>query len=357
MNEHASKLSATRPLPELDSTRSAQLPDFGAWRALVGVSVVALLTGMLVALGAPAWPGLRQLVLLLAWSLALGLFCALCLRSLRAWLQRMSSRGAWLGAWLAVLLAAIAFSYLVGVVGSVLGVGPGHEQLATFMFKSVLAVAVVAVALFRYLHIRAQWASESLAEAEARVQALQARIRPHFLFNALNTIASLIPEQPEAAERATEDLADLFRAGMRRADQPLPLGEELELARKYLDMEQRRLGERLQLEWQVESLPVTAQVLPMTVQPLLENAVIHGIQGRPEGGRLKVFGRLEGDSVVITVSNPLATGSPRPGHGMALANIRARLQLTYADRASLVTGEDGDRYYAVLSIPHAPADR
>jgi two-component system sensor histidine kinase AlgZ len=351
--------SAGQAMPdtELEVTRAGTLPEFCSWQAFVGVACVALLTGLLLILGSTGVPGARSSVLVLGWSLLLGLFCALCVCVLRNLLQALSTRDAWAAAWLVVFISAFALSYLGGVVGTVLGLGPGKEQLALFMLKSVLAVSAVSVALFRYLYIRQQWAAESLAEAEARVQALQARIQPHFLFNALNTIASLIPEQPDTAERATEDLADLFRAGMRRSDQALPLAEELELARKYLDMEQRRLGSRLQLDWQVGALPPQAQVLPLTLQPLLENAVGHGIQGRAEGGLLRVFGRVEGAAIVFTISNPLAEGNIHPGNGMALANIRTRLQLTYGDAASLVTNKDDKCFYAVLSIPHAPADR
>jgi two-component system sensor histidine kinase AlgZ len=229
--------------------------------------------------------------------------------------------------------------------------------MAEFMLRSVLAVALVSVAMLRYLYIRAQWAVDTVAESEARVQALQARIRPHFLFNALNTIASLIPTQPELAERATEDLAELFRAGMRRSDHPLPLHEELALARRYLDMEQHRLGERLAVDWDVAGLPEDAAILPLTLQPLLENAVAHGIQGRTAGGKLRVFGRMEGEAIVITVTNPLAEFATAPGSGMALDNIRARLQLHYGGRASLSTGQGDGHWYTVLSIPHAPADR
>ncbi len=244
---------------------------------------------------------------------------------------------------------------MIGVVATVLGFGPGREGLAAFMLQSVLAVSVVSVALFRYLFIRAQWEAEIEAEAEARVQALQARIRPHFLFNSLNTIASLIHDEPDAAERATVDLADLFRGSMRRADQLISLEEELSLGRKYLDMERRRLGERLTVDWNVAELPADASVLPMILQPLLENAVNHGVQARANGGQIRVFGRVEGENIVITISNPVPEQDVRPGHGMALPNIRGRLELALGSQASLITNQDQDRFYAVLTLPHVEA--
>jgi len=221
------------------------------------------------------------------------------------------------------------------------------------VWKNAFAVALVAVVFFRYLEIRARWRSELIAQAEARVQALQARIRPHFLFNSLNTIASLIPEDPGNAEAATLDLADIFRGSMRRADQLISLSDELQLARQYLDMEQRRLGERLTVDWRVEELPPAAAILPLTLQPLLENAVSHGIQPREQGGKMALYGRAEGDQVVITISNPLEPeGSDTRGHGMAIRNIRERLSLAFGARASLLTSQDNERFYAVLSLPY-----
>jgi two-component system sensor histidine kinase AlgZ len=193
-----------------------------------------------------------------------------------------------------------------------------------------------------------------MAQAEARVQALQARIRPHFLFNSLNTIASLVPVDPQNAESAIEDLADIFRGSMRRADQPISLAEELKLACQYLEMEKRRLGKRMEINWRVEELPAHAAVLPLMLQPLLENAVAHGIQSRREGGSIAVYGRAEGDQVVVTIANPVAAegSSVTGGHGMAIDNIRERLLFAYGSRASLMTYEDAEKFYAVLSLPH-----
>jgi two-component system sensor histidine kinase AlgZ len=216
-----------------------------------------------------------------------------------------------------------------------------------------LAVALVSVALLRYLFMRAQWRTQMLAESEARVQALQARIRPHFLFNSLNTIASLIPGDPAGAEHAIEDLADIFRGSMRRADDLISLSEELELAWKYLQMEQRRLGDRLRIDWQVSELPEGASVLPLTLQPLLENAVAHGIQPCVEGGELRIYGRGEKDNIVITIANPVGPNEHiSEGHGMALENIRERLDLAFGSSSSLITHQNEEQFFAVLSFPY-----
>lgn len=335
------------------TARVAMPPSFCRPRALLEVVTVSLLATGLIVIGRSGDGTGGVHAIMFAYGAALGVFCALGVCVARAVIGRLSTRNAWISAWLVTLLAATAFSYLCGVVGTVLGFGPGHDRLGAFLLQSVLAAAIVAAGVFRYHFVRGQWEAELTAEAEARVQALQARIRPHFLFNSLNTIASLIPDEPEAAERATEDLADLFRAGMRRADRLIPLADELLLARKYLDMEQRRLGERLEVSWSVEQLPDDAYVLPMVLQPLLENAVAHGVQPRPDGGAVRLYGRREGRSLVFTISNPLAPPTDRPGSGMALENVRSRLALTYGGAARLVTDRDESKFYAVLTLPHA----
>jgi two-component system sensor histidine kinase AlgZ len=284
---------------------------------------------------------------------ALALIIALGLCVTRAWFARLSARTAWLSSWLVTIILAVALSYVAGIVGTVHGFGPGREDFALFQLQSVLSVALVSAALLRYLFMRAQWRTQMLAQSEARVQALQARIRPHFLFNSLNTIASLIPDDPKGAECATEDLADIFRGSMRKADSLISLSEELELAGKYLQMEQRRLGERLKVDWQVSELPEGASILPLTLQPLLENAVAHGIQPCVEGGKLRLYGREEKDNVVITISNPVGPNKHiSEGHGMALENIRERLDLAFGSGSSLITHQNDEQFFAVLSFPY-----
>jgi two-component system sensor histidine kinase AlgZ len=328
-------------------------PSFCRWRLLLVVVLVTQISVLLMAVGSLGELNLVHLGVVSLYAQALALVTALGVCISRAWLGRLSARGAWLGSWLVAVFVALAFSYSAGIVGSVLGAGPGRQYFAMFVLQSVLAVALVSVALLRYLFIRAQWRAQVLAQSEARVQALQARIRPHFLFNSLNTIASLIPEDPANAERATEDLADLFRGSMRRADSLISLSEELSLVRKYLDMEQRRLGDRLRVDWQVSELPQSASVLPLTLQPLVENAVAHGIQPRTDGGEVRVYGRSEKENVVITICNPLAPkNNSNRGNGMALVNIRERLELAFGPAASLITHQDDEQFFAVLSLPY-----
>ena len=328
-------------------------PSFCAWRQLAAVVVITEVAVAMVGLGQPGLPGWGWFGMASLYAQWMALFCAsgLCVTS--GWTGRLTSRGAWIGSWLIVVMLAAVFSAAAWLAANV---GPTEriaEPAAGFVLRSVFAVGLVAVVHFRYLVIRARWRATVMAQAEARVQALQARIRPHFLFNSLNTIASLVHDQPDNAEAATLDLADIFRGSMRRADQLIPLADELQLARQYLDMEQRRLGERLQIDWRVDELPPGAAVLPLILQPLLENAVGHGVQARPEGGKISVYGRAEGNQVVITIGNPVAPpGATQRGHGMALRNIRERLSLAFGSRADLLTNRDRERFYAVLSVPY-----
>ena len=333
--------------------RSVYPPLFCRWQMLLTVVLVTQITVLLIGIGTLGEFSLVWLGVVTMYAQALALFTAFTLCISRIWLGRLTARNAWFGSWVVAIVVALVFSYSVGIVGTVLGVGPGRADFGLFLLESVLAVALVSTALFRYLFIRAQWRAQLMAQSEARVQALQARIRPHFLFNSLNTIASLIPEDPVNAERATEDLADIFRGSMRRADNLICLSEELDLARKYLQMEQRRLGDRLRVDWQVSELPKGASVLPLTLQPLLENAVAHGIQPRVEGGELRIYGRSEKDNIVITICNPLGPDKHiSEGHGMALENIRERLELAFGSSASLITHQNDDQFFAVLSLPY-----
>lgn len=327
-------------------------PSFCTWRHLLAVVLITEMSVLLIGLGRERlfdWEWLLTVTIYAQW---LALFCASGVCFLSKWTHRLGPNGAWVGNALAVLMLAAIFSQAAWQLSYEFGL-PGRDTAASFLFSTLLAVGMVTVVYFRYLLIRTRWKAQLIAESEARVQALQARIRPHFLFNSLNTIASLIHEDPDNAEAATEDLADIFRGSMRRADKLISLEEELLLARQYLDMEKRRLGDRLKVEWRAQELPSRAAVMPLMLQPLLENAVGHGIQPRPQGGEIVVYGRAEGDNIVITIGNPMApAGANKPGQGMALENIRERLRLAFGGRASLVTSQDSDRFYAVLSFPH-----
>jgi two-component system sensor histidine kinase AlgZ len=327
-------------------------PSFCTWRHLLTVALITEISVLLIGIGRGQLFEWGWLVVTSIYAQWMALFCASGVCLLSSWTHRLGPNGAWVGNAVVVLLLAAVFAQAAWYVSGDFDVqGPGNS--GAFVLSTMLAVGLVTTAFFRYLLIRTRWRAQLIAESEARVQALQARIRPHFLFNSLNTIASLIPEDPENAEAATEDLADIFRGSMRRTDRLISLEEELQLARQYLDMERRRLGDRLKVVWRAEELPPRAAVLPLMLQPLLENAVSHGVQTRAAGGEIAVYGRAEGDNIVITIGNPIApAGYDKPGHGLALNNIRERLRLAFGGRAGLITNQDSERFYAVLSFPY-----
>jgi two-component system sensor histidine kinase AlgZ len=207
--------------------------------------------------------------------------------------------------------------------------------------------------LLRYFYVSQQWQRNVRREAEARLNALQARIRPHFLFNSMNTIAALTRSNPVAAEQAVEDLADLFRASLRDGRQLIPLQEELEIARVYERMEQHRLGSRLRVDWQLGQLPAAAEIPGLTIQPLLENAIYHGIEPSPGPGVVIITGESDGRHIRIAVTNPLppAGNGSRAGHGLALDNIRERLELAFGADGDLAVEAASDRYTVTIRFP------
>lgn len=227
----------------------------------------------------------------------------------------------------------------------------GERALPVGMLRAMFWAAVATLLLLEYFSARARLQSPALAEA--RLMALTARIRPHFLFNALNAVLSLIRAEPRRAEAALEELADLFRALMQDNRDLVPLSQEIALARKYVDLERLRLGERLQVNWDIESCPPDALVPPLMLQPLLENGVYHGIEPAEQPGEIVVHFSRRGDRLLIELSNPaVASGNDHSGNRMALANIRERLLLYFDLEASLETRERDGRYFVRMTMPY-----
>jgi two-component system sensor histidine kinase AlgZ len=223
-----------------------------------------------------------------------------------------------------------------------------------FLLRSLTISTVVAAIVLRYLYVQFQWRQKHKAEATARIQALQARIRPHFLFNSMNTIAALTRSDPVAAESAIEDLSDLFRASLNNSNGQTMLGDELKLARRYLNIESLRLGERLAVNWDMGDVSMQHAVPPLILQPLLENAIYHGIEPLPAGGTITVTGRENAQGLTITISNPVATGgraSQHKGNQIAQENIRQRLQIAYGSEAGLENRQHEGTHSVVLTIP------
>ena len=194
------------------------------------------------------------------------------------------------------------------------------------------------------------------AVAEARIQALQARIRPHFLYNSINAVLSLIRSEPRRAERALEDLADLFRVLMADNRTLAPIGNEVELTRQYLALESLRLGERLRVTWRTDTMPPDALVPPLVLQPLVENAVYHGIEPSESGGESEIDVGLSNGQLVMSLRNPFPGGGRHSGgNRMAIVNIRERLQLHYDAEATMRSEVKDGMYKVTLRMPYLTA--
>ena len=226
---------------------------------------------------------------------------------------------------------------------------PG-DQFGRLEHYCALALTSTALILY-YFHLRSRALSPALMEA--RLQALQARIRPHFLFNSINAVLSLIRQEPKRAEEALEDMADLFRVLMADNRDLSPLAREVELTRQYLNLEQLRLGARLQIDWHIENMPGEALIPPLVLQPLVENAVYHGIEPNSEPGVVSVNAYKVRDEVHLVLRNPYRKdGTHHVGNKMALANIRERLSLHFDAEASLRTTLTEDAYQVHIVIPY-----
>lgn len=210
---------------------------------------------------------------------------------------------------------------------------------------------VVAAMLLGYFRLRAQ--ALSPAVFQARVQALQARIRPHFLFNCINSVLGVVRGDPKRAETALEDMADLFRMAMTDTGELAPLRKEVELSRQYLALEQLRLGSRLAISWHLDEMPQDALIPPLLLQPLLENAVYHGIEPLAEGGAIDIRLYRSGKEMHLDVRNPQRQQQvPHPGHQIALANIRERLALQFDVEASYTVEAGADYYRVHIVMPY-----
>lgn len=235
--------------------------------------------------------------------------------------------------------------------------GLGHlfadAHLAMTWREAVNVIAISAL-LLGYFNLRGRALSPALTEA--RLQALQARIRPHFLFNSLNAVLSLVRSEPRRAERALENLADLFRVVMADNRQLSPLRREVEISRQYLELEGLRLGERLRVVWHIDKAPGNALVPPLLLQPLLENAVYHGIEPATQPGEISVNIYRSDGQLHLLIRNPYQHGGQRhSGNKMAMDNIKSRLMLHFDVEASLHTQIHDDYYQVHITLPYRAA--
>ncbi len=255
------------------------------------------------------------------------------------------------------ILMTLLVSFMSLALGSMMNFGPTARDVG-FTFTRNLAIAVILVGLaLRYFYLHYESDMRLQVQAQARLQALQARIRPHFLFNSMNTIASLTHDQPDLAEQAIENLSDLFRASL-AAESSISLHQELELTRSYIELEALRLGERLEVDWRLPAHEPALSLPALTLQPLVENAIYHGIEPLPDGGVIEVAIDNGDSGIMISISNPIGSGEHsqrRKGNQMAVDNIKERLSLAFGGAASMELSETETRYTVTLTIPTAEA--
>ena len=352
-------LSADTPTPSWSSVRP-WLPDFCRLPALFGVMVaveVAVLTAVLIRLPTvpQAWTSLFTASLFAQWlaSLSVGVLCRA-----RPWIDTQPLLRSVIIALAVPLLVALGGASFVVMIDLALGAGwtVPREDAAAFVAACGAVALLLGAALLRYFYVSEQWRTQVAAHAQAEVRALQARIKPHFLFNSMNSIASLVRHDPRTAERAIEDLADLFRAALGAGHGESTLDEELHLAQRYLAIEQLRLGDRLRTQWDLaEDLPRDLAMPRLILQPLVENAVIHGIARLDGGGTIHIAAQRDGPVLRIDIRNPYPPQieSTHAGNRHAQGSIAQRLKHRFGPLAHMTT-DARDGYYGVtLWLPLA----
>ncbi len=338
-----------------DSTQ-AYLPDFCAAGSLFIIVLVAELVA--IALTLASYGPEQQFLIELSKSSFLILWFALLGTSLmcqlRSYLESKGQTGAFVIAFIILeimcLVVAEGAWQLTRIYGESLIIDDTHS---TFILRTFAISSIIIALAMRYLYISSEWRRSIVLEAQARISALQALIRPHFLFNSMNTIASLTRTDPARAEEAVEDLSDLLRANLGGSANRSSLKQELETAAIYQRIEKLRLGDRLAVRWDIGDLPMRANIPSLTIQPLLENAIYHGIELLPDGGEVKVTGSKDDTHLTIAISNPVAVGEKRStgGNKMAMSNIRQRFELAYGSKASVDVKDESDEFTVTLRFP------
>ncbi len=332
------------------------LPDFCDVRTVFMVVLLIEVLALVLTMVIPAatddfWNYLAFISMFMQW---IGLINTALLCRGKNWLNRLELKFALVYSYVMMMLVSFGVSVGLLILKDTLALDDITAPLVDhFLLRVMLISAVIYALLLRYFYIQYEWHRNVSSQARAELQALQARIRPHFLFNSMNTIASLISFKPESAEKAVEDLSDLFRASLKEQTFHT-LSEEIELARSYLDIEILRLGDRLRIEWQIEDSLKEKEIPSLSLQPLVENAIYHGIEPLVTGGTINITAIRDGDYLVLTVSNPIdgsATLPHKKGNQMAQQNIRQRLELAYGNRAEFNSNETKHSYSVILKVP------
>ena len=341
---------------EADKLDTGLLPDFCDVRVIFMVVLIVQCLAMVLAMAIPSttevfWDYLAFISMMMQW-IALLNAAVLCMS--RRYLNRLSIPLTMVISFAIMMVVTLVFALVLIRLNIWMRLDAETSPLGEYFLIRVLimAAAIYAVVL-RYFYIQQQWKLNIQAQSAAEIQALKARIRPHFLFNSMNTIASLISFKPDKAEKAIEDLADLFRASLKEQNIHT-LKDELDLTRSYLDIEKLRLGERLKIDWIVDKSLFDEEIPALSLQPLAENAIYHGIEPLPDGGNIRISARRDGEHLRLEVSNPSseAAGTTRSsGNQMAQDNIKQRLRLAYGSDARFNINATKQDYTVTLEIP------
>jgi len=344
--------------PHSDTSKTqAYLPDFCTGGAVFVVVLVAELVAILLTLAAHDTPGMFMIELAKTslFVLWLGILSAVVMCLFRDRLESAGRTYAFVVSFIVLEILCLALAEIAYQITRVFGESVIIDDSHSGFILRTFAISSIVIALtMRYLYVSSEWRRSVVLEAQARISALQALIRPHFLFNSMNTIASLTRSDPRQAEEAVEDLSDLLRANLSGSGHRTTLKEELEVAAIYQRIEKLRLGDRLRVRWNVDDLPMRALIPSLTVQPLLENAIYHGIELLPDGGEVVVTGERDDDYLVITITNPVAAGKQRStdGNKMAMENIRQRFELAYDSRATVEVDDGNSAFSVKLRFPY-----
>jgi two-component system, LytTR family, sensor histidine kinase AlgZ len=329
-------------IPDLCSTGSV----------LVMVLLAQLMVLIYVLLGSPLpyfnWNMLAITSVFVQWVVLLS---AACQCRLRVLFSRLTVQQASSGSLLLVVLVTTLSSLIAVILFPQLT--PDMSR-SWFVLRNDMVATVLTGIVLRYFYLQQQLRLREKMELQARLDSLSSRIRPHFLFNTMNSIASLIGSQPEAAERAVEDLSELFRASLAERERLATIADELHLCELYLDIERLRLGDRLHIQWQIDPAVKTLAMPSLLLQPLVENAVYHGIAQLPQGGQVKISVQRDHSRIVAVVSNPVPERPARSkGHKMAVSNIQQRLQALFGSDAGLQISHTDKGYSVQLHYPAA----
>jgi two-component system, LytTR family, sensor histidine kinase AlgZ len=350
---------ANQPASAAAAEDKSLLPDFGSFGIAIRLVLLAELIAIIITVGRNsglnerAW---QELNMLSAFALLVSLCVVIALKLASPVIRRMSALTGSLVVF-ALLLCVTALVteftiYMLYDFGLVAEDSPPWRE--SLLVRSLVIAVLIGIPGLRYLLLQYRTEADAKAQQEAKLQALQSRIRPHFLFNSLNSVASLTRSDPKRAESVLQDLADLFRVLLADARKLVPISAEREISRQYLEIEKMRLGDRLKVSWHVSNVPRYAMIPALTLQPLLENAIYHGIEPRFAGGTVRIELWSEGDMLSVLISNPLPDvrqGSHSQGNKIAQDNIRERLVTQFGDRATMQAFEQGGQYHVKLSMP------